>query len=340
MSVEGESSFLNIHNNLNVPEFSKDNWSDPLAYFSKLAPKKFFKDTPDYKLDTPDHKFNLNPLLKGKAVITDKNGLPAGLYLADLESNDIKDIFLTMDVGGKHFAWIVRIDEEKRLILSPFNSDISKYSGVIRISVADVTDSGKNDILINYNYNGVPTLDLVRVKSSIANTKLSLITSLHEDAKDNDERKDIDINLPGITYLILYENKTKWKKSTQMNTISFPSMQHQGSYIGLGPSNIFLNYVLVRTNCAYREKKLDLGHYMSDWSIVVPNSSVVFHVSAQKWNMLSFYLSNRRTIVTIFLIILLGVNFIILLYLTMRERNTLKKVEMEENMLRPIFAAL
>jgi len=320
VSVEDGASFVNIHRNLSVPELKKVNVNDRLKYFDAIRPDTIYSDKPNIK-------FNLLKLTDGKAVIRDASGMPTGLFLADLESSGEMKIFVTMQIGGRAVLRCLELDNDV-LRLSRYDSAVSEYTNVLGVSVADISDRGKNDLLINHVVDGVPVLVCKKIKSPDGNCKLSALTLF-------ERRNSGRTRLPGATCMVLYNNGSSWRKASQMTSTSYPSLQLAGSYIGLGPTNFFITFVLVRTNAT----RSSIGSFSID-NVIVPNTSLVLIASEEKWTVKNFFLMDRYCMVTFCLAGLLVANMLVLVYLTVKERHVLRRSEIEKNIMGPVFSAL
>lgn len=320
ISVEDGASFINIHRNLSVPDLASVDPGNRLKYFDSIKPTAIYSDKPSIK-------FNLLKLTDGRAVIRDGNGMPTGLFLADLESSGRMQIFVTMQIGDRTAVRCLALDDGA-IRLSEYDPAVSGYESVLGVSVADVSDRGKNDLLINHVVDGVPVLVCRRIKSPDANCKLSALTLFERGGRGH-------THLPGVTCMVLYNNASSWTKASQMTSTSYPSLQLPGSYIGLGPTNFFIATVLVRTNAS----RPGIASFAIN-DVIVPNTSLVLIASEEKWTVRNFFLMNRYYMVTLCLVGLLVANVLILVYLTVKERHVLKRSDIEKNIMRPVFSAL
>jgi len=292
LSIENGKSFLNIHRNQSVPDFKKVDLAKPEDYFNKVDPPVIYNNEPDFKAD-------LLISVNGTAVLRDGNDMPTGLFLTDINSDGGRGIIVTMRDGAETRLRCLEYEKDG-LRVSEYDETISKYENVLSVSAIDIYDRGKDDLLINCVVDGRPVLIVERIPSPDVNCKLSALACL---SNINHSMA----HLPGVTYLVHYDNGTKWRKMSQMTATSYGSLQHQSAYIGLGQTNFFLNFVMARTNSAER----NYDHYIVR-GIIVPNTSIVFLVMRDKWIKQNFFLLNRYYIVATSLVGLLVFNLAIL----------------------------
>ncbi len=322
VSIENNHSYLNVHLNQIYQDFTQlRNRKNIIEFLDKKQDNNVFLSDPTYKI-------NLNDYFDGIPVINDENGVPTGLYIADLNMSGTNHIFITMKHDNVNQLHCFKFENGK-LSISSFDSEFSDYKNIISISFSDIGDNGSQGILINHISDGKPVLVHLKGNPSQENTNLTAITNVKIDENSS-------WHLPGATYLILYDSGKKCKKASQFVYSSYPSLQHKGIYVGLGNLNLFLECVIVRTNSSI--KSYDI--FKSPLNIIVPNSSIILSVIKPNWTIQSFYNQKRYNRVVFCLFCLFIINVFVLVILTIREKAALKKQETDENIMIPIFNAL
>lgn len=320
ISIVNNQPLLNIHLNANVPD-TEDMAKNPLEYFNGVAPSFIYKETPDYS-------FNLLSKINGMPVLTNAHGAPTGLYLADIDTNGTATIFITMSVENRQVVRCLVFDPSTEAIeVSKYDQYLEKHNDVISVTATDLNDRGKIDLVINKIEDGVPLLLYERIPSPDSNCHLSL--------KSLTKLDNLDSYIPGVTYVVHYENSKCWRKSSQMSSTAYPSFQGKESYIGLGPTNFFLNLIIAKTNV--------VSGIASVYKIsenIIPNTSVVLLLNKDKWSMQTFLLYSKYATVACCLAAFLIINIVFLIYMAIKDCRMDTKMEIDNKRLRPLFSAL
>lgn len=323
ISIENNESFLNIHLNKAPCKFSNiKNIKDLKKSLDEETKKNIYSNSPTYKI-------NLRSYIDGIAVIKNEDQIPTGLFLADLNMSGEIQIFITVKNKNQTKLRCFKY-ENGNILISPFDAILSEYTNIISVSSADINDSGSQGLLINFILNGKPVLLHKKITPPQENTKLTSITNLSINEKDF-------YYLPGATYIMLYDSGKKFKKSSQFVHSSFPSLQHKGVYVGLGSTNLFLDYIIVRTNST--NEAYDM--FKTPLNVIVPNSSIKLSIAKPNWSIQSFYGQGRYNVVFFCLCCLFFFNLFVLIWLTFLEKSaSKKKTETDENIMIPVFKTL
>lgn len=282
--------------------------------------------------ERPDLKIPLEPYFPGYTPIieTDHN-TPGGLFLADLDLSGKKSIFITIERSKETIVKGFNLVDNKLVFLDSKAINVGKYSGIKSISVADLDDRGHERILINHVEDGRVVLTWADMKPNTQHAKLTLVSTIGSSKTDPDPRYII-----GSTYLVVYEGLSKRRKAAQLYSTSYPSLQQQGSYIGLATANIFADFVYIRTNAENSRMK----SFVNVRSAVIPNTSVVLAYSSGVWNLRSFYSLKRYHTVAVCVALLFVAILVISLFFAVKDRNAQKKAEAEDDLMKPLFTAL
>ncbi|KAI4293262.1 hypothetical protein PAPHI01_2536 [Pancytospora philotis] len=321
VSVENNFPYLNIHTNLCSPRHLEDiNKKGLVAFFDGVAAQSVYKEQPDVKI-------NLVELLDGMPVLEDSNGTPTGLFMEDLDANGAPTIFITMLQNNEQVVRALHYAGKGKLAISKYDKHVAKHKNVLSVSAADLLDRGKLDLIINRTVDGKPILQYERIDSPDDNCKLTV--------KTIGEGAGAKSYLPGVSYLACYEDESSWRKTAQLTSTGYPSLQSKNAYIGLGPTKFFLSYLFARTNCS----KGAAGHFIVR-SVIIPNTSVVLYVSSEKWTVRSYLLGSKYSTVAFCLVGFLVVNVFLLIYMAINEARSNLGVEVDNIRLKPMFSAL
>ena len=143
VSIENKKSFLNIHRN--KLQVDKNTFTDMVEEAEKKMAKKTGEvDSSVGKMEIFEKdpvKLPLDKLVNSSAVLKDDQGMPCGLFMADLSMTGKKDFYITFDEpDGKtvrSFS-LAGKDNAQNLVLSPYDEDVKTYKNVISISAADL----------------------------------------------------------------------------------------------------------------------------------------------------------------------------------------------------------
>ncbi|KAI5173477.1 hypothetical protein PAEPH01_2013 [Pancytospora epiphaga] len=322
ISTEDGASYINVYINRHAPDLNQFETSPWESLENFKSNEAIFSTIPEFRL-------NISDVLTGTPILNDRNGMPTGLFIADLESNGEAHLIILMNDWGTAVARCVKLTMDGQVKLSPYDKVLGEYRDVLSVSVSDLYGRGKEDFIINYIKDGVPTLVYHKVNFPIQNSKLSALTVWGG-------TKDKMAYLPGVSYLMLYDDGKGWRKASQFSSTSYPSYQHQGSFIGLGQTNFFMTFVMAKTNGKFSKYDKRLIR-----NIIVPNTSIVLSASScSEWRVRNYFLLNRYYVVTVSLLMLMGGNVFILFYLIIKERCLVMKKQTEKNLSKSLFPAL
>lgn len=326
VSKENGEFYLNLHENLSIPE-------DQVKNLKTLeGSKKFFlHNNPTRVYDEVPTKTKLSTILhEDKPLLREQNGSPTGIFLADIMGSGRKDVYLLAGERLQTRVKVLRIDPASKefVLADELTTSLEIFDRVTGISVTDLDASGKESLLINtIDDSGNHQLIKADIEDPAEKTGLTLVALVELPCK----RKAY---VPGASFFMVYENHGKMVKVSQCSQSSYPSLQRHREYVGLGPTNLFLNFVSV--SVPHADPTISRFDAVS---IIVPNTLSVFIFDNRTWVLKSFFskLYYFATLYGVFGIFV--VFFFIYLVLSFQEMRKYKTVRSRDSM-RPIFIAL
>ncbi|MDL4916304.1 MAG: hypothetical protein QRY16_21860, partial [Enterobacterales bacterium endosymbiont of Blomia tropicalis] len=310
--VEDGKSHIKIHENLNTVDKSKlSNEIKALKYFQGVESGKVFEQK-------ATREISIRSIFDTEAVLKDKNGMPTGLFLADVEGTDNTDILITLkDGSGAYVQSVILKDDE--FIQPKYNKHMKEHKDVLSVSVFGFNLYDNQDLLINHIENGTPVLKVLNTKSLSNKARLKVIT-LHSHLKgDRPKKGDLNLHIVfGATYFVSqtdHNGKTFYFKVAQSTHTSYPSMQSLRIYITLEEEKRPLEYIIVHTNYYYIESvsKIKPYFYRRD---ITPTILLVFSIFEKEWHMKEIVSINYSYTVILFFCALFLFNLFLLIFCT------------------------
>lgn len=327
VSNDGGEFYLNLHENVSIPL----NQVESLKTLE--GSKKFFANERLAKVyDEEPSRTNLSTLLKGAVPVLkeESSGAPSGIFFADIAGSGKKSIYLLAKEGLHTRIKVLQIDPDtKELTLDEeMTASLGIFDRVTGVSVIDLDASGRESFLVNTT-NGSEIHELIKadIEDPAERTGLTLIALLELPCK----RKAY---IPGASFFMVYENHEKMVKVSQSSQSSYLSLQRHREYVGLGQTNLFLNFVSVKA--PHSDPALNNFDAVT---IIVPNTLSVFTFNNRVWSLKTFFSKLYYSTILYSVSGILVLFFFIYLALSFQEMRKYKMVRSRDSM-RPIFIAL
>ena len=330
VSSENGHFYLNLWKNVSIDHLSNDfpkNLKDFKERISSAPSNEIFNKN-IIKLDLADALSDYKP------VFQNKDGLPSGIFLADLSGNGVKDVFLTVEAPDKSLQKVIAFvfDHEEKTFKPHETCNINQSPGfgyIHSVSVCDYNDSGSQNLIITAYETGTDTLVSIpyEFESVSQEPGISFLTLV---ALPNKKK----FYIPGTVIAMLYENEEKFCKTSLSPQTSFMSLQPLKVFVGLGPTNLFIDWATIKVP-SYDEKI----NRKDAISFLVPNTFSVFTLHGENWRVQSFFSKLYFNITVYALVAIVIVFMTIFVILSIQEKRKYKRV-MNKDSARIVFNAL
>lgn len=336
ISKEGNQYNLNLYKNENPIENPKKEFSMPSQlreFFVKAEASNIIFDSPT--------SYPLDQLLQKKDFeikLTDENGTPTGMFLADLFGTGIKDVYIPVnEVGagitapGHSSIHLLRFEGENEFIdkgnLTENNIQLGLITGM---SVLDTEDTGIEQLMVNVkSANGTSHNSEIKLINFDRERKVAGITVLPMKIMDG-----MSSFISGACFAIMYEGLSKARKVSFSPQSSYLSFQRPKVYIGLQETCLFINHFVIKLP----SETTDYSYYDID-TFLVPNTLVVFSVNKKEFKLQSFFSRRYYKMTFISLIVILIFFICVYFFLSIQEKKKYKTV-MNRDSMRRVFNAL
>lgn len=332
VSHENGRYFLNLYKNVSFEDEPVDLLKDIEAlkrFYEEKNPTKVYDKKAHVQFDLTAHLGSYTPVLK------DENGVPAGIFFADLTGKGRKSIFLIANDPNSSTKM-----PKSRIIMLEYNTKNSNFDiqesfeeklqildHIKSITVFDNKDSGVEHLLLNTCKTSGGSIDEYELKLAVQKQEFERvgITILSRLNLKNDEVSFI----LGTSFILIYENEEEIIKSNLSFQSSYPSLQKHRAFEGLGSTNLFINNLcLWIPNADEKKCKVDSPTYL------VPNTFAVLTFDGNGWKIQSFFSNRffRQTFVSLLIILLIFV--MIYAFLCIQDKKKYKIVMKHDSMKR------
>lgn len=332
VSDESGIFYLNLWKNSSMDHFLS-NFPNKLNDFRE----KISKNSVDTIFKQKIIKLELNNILDSyKPVLMNRDNMPSGIFLADLSGSGVKDIFLTVENKQAGMQKVVAFnwDSSKAELTmhDKCNLDLNtSFNYIHSVSVCDYNNSGSQNLIItgkDTNPDGDDYISVPYEFEGIAQEPgVSFLTLVALANKKT-------FYVPGTVITMLYENEEKFCKTSLSPQTSFQSLQPLKVFIGLGPTNLFIDWATIKApsddNMINRKDAV---------SFLVPNTFSVFTLHDKNWRVQSFF-SKLYFNITVYALLAVVIIFMTcFIILSIQEKRKYKRV-MSKDSTRMIFNAL
>lgn len=333
ISQEGTDFYINIHKNISIE--SEVNYAS--VDIEKFGKKKVEKVGTVFALPM---KQKISEILGTEdyiPILENEDKSPSGIFLVDLLGRGIKDIFLTLKNTKNNTYKVVALSFDSstpKFIMNDkcnLDSNIS-YEYIHSVSVCDYNNSGTLNLMItardNSNYPGQDYITVpYEFDGADQETGITFLTLVSSSKKRR-------FYVPGSVVTMLYENEEKLCKTSLSPQTSFLSMQPYKVFVGLGATNLFINWAIIKVP-SYNN---DINR-KDAVSFLVPNTFAVFTLQNKNWRVQSFFSKLFFNITVYSLGAIVVIFMTIFIILSIQEKRKYKMV-MSKDSTRMIFNAL
>lgn len=258
VSKEGDDFYLNVVYNLTTKSNSKRIYDNSLESEERFVRQLISTDEKGYE-----------PI-----VLCDETGMPSGLFVVDLFCDSVQHIVLTMknkDCGKFRILLMKNNGRGQFSLIDNMFGEISRH-GLISISFSDILFAGRENLIVNFRDSTperVCMLQLYKNNLSKNNYYFSSLTC----GNSSCSRKDDSFGppVPGVSYRYKILENNIVLVGHQLSQSTFPHLQHQYVFFGLGPSSFYLIDLegLGPLSFGYNAKRIEQK--------VIPNSKIVLY---------------------------------------------------------------
>lgn len=330
---------LNLYPNISMNQRENEISKEILKFkeeIEKFEPTSIFGKPITLDLDEALKKMKHDGFIP---ILSNDGKSPSGIFLADLAGKGFKDVFITI------YNSTVKPHDNYRVVSFQFDPTTQKFAiseeykpessisgkSIHSVSVCDYNNSGKQNLIVTTS---PKESDLNEYVSILYEDDLAMqqtgINFMSLVAKS----KNQNFYIPGTVVAMVYENEENIIKTTLSSQTSFSSLQPIKSFIGLGPTNLFINWATIRVP-SY-DAKINTKDAIS---FLVPNTFAVFTLKDGHWRIQSFFSKMFFRVTASVLVVILLVFMTIFILLSVQEKRKYKLV-MSKDSTRTVFNAL
>lgn len=258
VSKEGSRFYLNVVFNLRAKADSKRIYDNSQESEGSFVKQLIAESEEDYE-----------PVL-----VDDKMGMPSGIFVVDLFCDSVQHIVLTTKHKKCSEFLIVLMKNNGKGQFSPIQGvfgEVPKHR-ILSISFSDMLFAGRENLLVNFQAS-TPEKECVLClyKNNLSENNYYFSSLTCGGSTRSRKAESFGPPLPGVSYRYkILENDTVFV-GHQLCQSTFPHLQHQYAFFGLGPSSFYLIELEGHSPPSFGYNVKKTGQK------VIPNSKIVLY---------------------------------------------------------------